>query len=223
MKLEEFFQKAANGSFTYDEFVKAMTENNVNFTDLSEGNYVSRSKYDDEISKRDTRINTLDDTIKTRDTDLANLQKTLNDAGDIDALKNASKDLDALQKKYDKDTKAYQAQLQKQAYEFAVKDFANSKKFTSSAAKRDFISTMLSKNLTMENDTIIGATDFMEAYSKDNADAFVSEEPVIPEQPAVPNPSFVSPTNPVADTPDDFTGGFADAFHFTPIHPFTDK
>lgn len=190
MTVKELFDKAENGTLTWEQFQAAMGD--AKFVDLSEGHYVSKQKYDDEISQRDNRINDLNTTIGTRDADLANLQQTLKDAGDIEALKSASQDLADLQKKYDKETKQYQAQLTKQAYEFAVKDFANSKNFTSNAAKRDFIQSMLAKNLNLEDGRIIGAEDFVQIYSKDNADAFVVKEESKPNP--NPKPKFATDT-----------------------------
>ena len=171
MTVKELFDGAENNTLTWEQFQAAMGD--AKFVDLTEGNHVSKQKYDDEISQKDTRITDLTNTITTRDTDLATLQQTLKDAGDLDALKQASKDLADLQKRYDKETKDYQAQLTKQAYEFAVKEFANSKQFTSKAAKRDFTQAMLAKNLQFEDGKIIGAEDFVQIYSKDNDDAFV--------------------------------------------------
>ena len=188
MTVKELFDKAENGTLTWEQFQAAMGE--AKFVDLTEGKYVSKQKYDDEISQRDTRITELTTTISTRDTDLANLQQTLKDVGDLDALKQASKDLADLQKKYDKETKDYQSRLTEQAYEFAVKEFANSKKFSSKAAKRDFTQSMLAKKLQFEDGKIIGAEDFVQMYSKDNEDAFVvtkSDEP---------KPKFTSETGP---------------------------
>lgn len=186
MTVKELFDKAENGTLTWEQFQHAMGE--AKFVDLTEGKYVSKQKFDDEISQRDTRIQELDTKITTRDTDLATLQQTLKDAGDLDALKQASKDLADLQKRYDKETKDYQAQLTRQAYEFAVKEFANSKSFTSKAAKRDFTQAMLAKNLQFEDGRIIGAEDFVQIYSKDNDDAFT--KPVDPN----PKPQFTQGT-----------------------------
>ena len=154
MNVKELFDKAENGTLTYDQFVALA--GTAKFVDLTEGNYVSKQKYTDEISQRDTRITTLEGTLSTRTTDLQNLQNTLKDAGDIEALKTASKDLADLQKKYDTETKQYQKQMAAQRYEFAVKDFANTQKFTSSAAKREFTRAMIEKKLTLEDDAIIG-------------------------------------------------------------------
>lgn len=184
MTVEELFEKAENNTLTWEQFKVAM--GTAKFVDLTEGNYVSKQKYDNEISQRDTQITTLNETISKRDEDLQALQTTLKDAGDIDALKKASRDLSALQKKYTEDTESYKQRLAHQEYEFAVKEFANSKNFTSKAAKRDFVQSLLAKDLTLEDGIIIGAEDFVKAYSKDNEDAFVKKED--------PKPKFAGPT-----------------------------
>lgn len=178
MTVKELFDKAENGTLNWEQFQASMGQ--AKFVDLSEGHYVSKQKFDDEVSQRDTRINDLQTSVTSRDNDLVELQAKLKEAGDVEVLKQASKDLAELQKKYDKETKAYQEQLSKQAYEFAVRDFASGKNFSSNAAKRDFIQSMIAKNLTLEDGKIIGAEDFVQIYSKDNADAFVTvkkEEP----------------------------------------------
>lgn len=171
MTIKELFEKAENGTLTWEQFQAAAGESK--FVDLKEGNYVSRQKHDSELSTLNTRITELNGTIETRDADLATLQQKLNDAGDIEALKGAAQELANLKTKYDAETKDYQARLSKQAYEFAVKDFANEKSFSSKAAKRDFEQWMISRNLTMENGKIIGAEDSVQIYAKDNPDAFV--------------------------------------------------
>lgn len=195
MNLKDLFDKAENGTLTYDQFKAAAEASKAKFVDLSEGNYVDKQKYTDDLAARDTRITTLDATIKTRDDDLDKLKSQLATAGtDAGKLSELTTSLADLQKQYDKDTKAYQKQLRDQEYRFAVTEFANSKKFTSQAAKRDFVSSMLAKNLQMENDVIIGATDFVTAYAKDNADAFVAENQTPPPQETQPKPHFVDST-----------------------------
>ena len=76
MNIKEIFDKATseNKSLTYEEFEELAKSSKAKFTDLAEGNYVSKQKYDDDIATRDTQITTLNGTISTRDTDLANLQ-----------------------------------------------------------------------------------------------------------------------------------------------------
>lgn len=217
MTVEELFKKSQTGTLTYDEFQKLAKESNANFTDLGEGKYVSKNKYEDDLKAKDTAIETLNGTISTRDKDLADLKDKLKAAGtDADKLASLTGEFNSLQTKYDSDIKAYQDKLSKQAYEFAVKDFASSKKFTSNAAKRDFINSMIAKELKMDNGKILGADDFVTSYSTENADAFVVEkEDKVPEQP---KPSFVSSTQ-GANPPTDSTGGFASAFHFTGVRP----
>lgn len=188
MTVKELFEKAEGGTLTWEQFQEASKD--AKFVDLTEGNYVSKQKYEDEISHKDTQINELSETITKRDSDLQTLQQTLKDAGDIEALKKASQDLAELQSKYTKETKDYQAQLDKQAYEFAVKEFANGKNFSSKAAKRDFIQSMMDKKLKLESGMIIGAEDFVTLYSKDNEDAFVKQV-----QQNDPKPQFTQGTN----------------------------
>ena len=217
--LKSLFEMAENGMLTWEQFTEAVTKQGLKIGNLTDGAYVSKQKYEDELSARDTRIKALNDTITASDTDLTNLKNTL-DGADLESLKKASKDLESLQKKYDKDTKQYQEQLSKQAYEFAVKEFANGQKFTSKAAKRDFINSLMAKNLSMENGQIMGATDFVTAYAQENEDAFKTEEKA--PEPQEQKPMFVAPASNGNQTPEDPTGGFASAFHFTEIHPRRD-
>lgn len=218
MKLKDLFDKAENGVLTYEQLETAMKEAKANFVDLSEGGYVSKHKHDDEITARDAQITTLNDTITKRDADLADLKGKLKNAGtDATKLAELSTNFDTLQTKYDNDIKDYQNKLAKQAYEFAVKEFAGTKKFTSNAAKRDFIQEMLSKDLKMEKDKILGADDFVTAYSANNADAFVVEETPKNDD----KPTFVNPTPGPNNNPPE--NAFLNAFHFTGVRPMTDN
>lgn len=217
MNLKDLFDKAEGGVLTYDQLIAAAQESKAKFVDLSEGKYVDKQKYDDDLSARDTRITTLDNTLKTRDTDLANLRTQLEAAGtDADKLSKLTTDFSALQSKYDKDTKAYEKQLKDQAYKYAVRDFANQQKFTSQAAKRDFINSMLEKNFAIENDVIVGASDFVTAYTKDNADAFVVDTPPATPPAGGDKPHFVDTTNP-AGTPAGNVNPFN--FNFVGVRP----
>lgn len=185
MNIKEVFEGAENGTLTYEQFEALAKENGAKFTDLSDGKYVSKSKYDSDLKAKDSEIESinsqitnLNDTIATRDTDLADLQKKLEDAGnDATKLAELSEQFAGLQTKYDNDVKEYQKKMVQQSYEFAVKEFANTKKFTSQAAKRDFTQAMINKNLQFEDGKLIGGEDFVNIYSQDNADAFVVDKP----------------------------------------------
>lgn len=197
MLIKEIFDKATseNKSLTWEEFEALAKENKAKFTDLSEGRYVDRQKYEDDLAKKDTEINTLNETINTRNTDLETLKTQLENAGsDAGKLEELTQNLTSLQSKYDADTKALNDKLSAQAYEFAVRDFAGKQKFSSSAARRDFERSLIQKNLPMEDGSIMGADDYMKAYAKANADAFVKSESPKPA------PEFVGSTPGGKDT-----------------------
>ena len=83
MTIQEVFAKAENGTLTFEQFQTLMGTSK--FVDLTEGNYVSKLKYDSDIQQRDGQITTLNQTLESRGQDLANLQSTLKDVGDVDA------------------------------------------------------------------------------------------------------------------------------------------
>lgn len=195
MNIKDIFEK--NGeAMTYEQFETAMKEAGAKFVDLKEGQYVAKQKYDDDLSAKDSQITSLNETIGKRDTDLSALKKQLEDAGtDASKLTDLQSQFDTLKTKYDNDTAEYQNKLNKQAYEFAVRDYANDKKFTSKGARRDFERTMIEKSLQFDNGKILGADDFFAEYSKDNADAFVVEQPQTPDD-SQKKPQFAGSTTP---------------------------
>ena len=177
MKIDDVFNGAEGGTLTLEQFQSIVKEKGANFTDLSEGNYVSVSKHNSEIKVKDEQINTLNDTLSERDKDLATLQEQLKNAGgDAEKLASVSADLTALQGKYETDTKAFQEKLDKQARDFAIKEYAAGKTFSSAAARRDYIASMTkADNVKLNKDGVLkGVSDFDEDYSKENADAFVT-------------------------------------------------
>ena len=213
MNIKDLFKQAENGTLTYEQFEALTKEHKAKFVDLAEGNYVDKQKYNDDLSARDTRITTLDNTLKDRNTDLANLQQQLSVAGtDAAKLTELTNNFTELQKKYDSETKAYAKQLKDQEYKFAVTEFANKQNFSSQAAKRDFISSMLAKKLQVENGVILGATDFMNAYSQENADAFKVEQEQQDKK-----PHFAGPTKPDSDNSTGEKSLFN--FQFTGVRP----
>lgn len=191
--LKELF---ANGALTWEQFQAAVAEKKLNIADLSSGEYVAKSKYTTDLTAKDEQIKTLNDTLSARDGDLKNVKKQLEEAGtDKGKLSELSTELETLKTKYDADTASYKEKLAKQEYEFAVKEFANGKKFTSNAAKRDFINSLTKAELKMNEGSIMGAEDFVTKYTADNADAFLTEKPDNPDNtPAPKPPAFSAPT-----------------------------
>lgn len=200
--LKEIFGASENGTLTYEQFVAKAKELGAKFADLSEDKYVSKKKYEDEVAAKDKEIETLNGTISTRDTDLADLQQKLAEAGtDAEKLTTLSNDLQTLQSKYDEDVKNYKKQLDAQAYDFAVKEYANGLEFSSEAAKRDFIQQMRGAQLKLDNGTLIGAGDFKDMYSQNNSDAFKVAAPEPTPAPTPNVPEFVAPTPGSAEQP----------------------
>lgn len=186
-----------NGALTWEQFSQAVSDKGFKVADLSSGNYVSKRKFDDEIKQRETTINELNTQISTRDTDIQSLQTQLADGTKDNETKFAdlTSQLSTLQGKYDTQRTEYENKINHMNYEYAVKDFANTKKFSSDAAKRDFVSQMLSANLTMQDKSIMGAEDFATKYQESNSDAFVVDTPPAPPEPDN-KPTFIQPTPP---------------------------
>jgi len=225
MNIKELFDKGENGTLTYAQFEAFAKEGGAKFADLSEGKYVSKDKYDDGLGAKDKSIEQLNATIAQRDTDLDNLKKQLASAGtDADKLAKLQTDFDALQGRYTTDMESYQKQIASQQYEFACREFANSQKFSSNAAKRDFTTAMIGAGLKYDNGKIMGADDFVKSYSEDNADAFVKEDvvttPTPDPTPTQPKPHFAGPTggSSQGSSPKPMFG-----FNFTPIRPMDKK
>lgn len=192
--LKELFGEEA---LTYDQLSSKVTERGFKVADLSTGNYVAKKKYTDDISSRDTQISDLQGQISTRDTDLKALKKQIEDAGNDTTIADLTAQLTKLQGDYKTAKNDYEAKLSKQAYEFAVKDFASSLQFSSKAAKKSFIKDMLDAQLSMKNETIIGASDFLDAYKAENEDSFVLVGTPTPDAgDGNPKPTFVQPTPP---------------------------
>ena len=155
-----------------DEFDKMLNENYKTQAEVNNLN----GKLSKAESERDALQVKYNDDIKQRDTDLADLKQKLADAGtDAETLKNLQAEFDTLKTNYANAQADYQKQLNKQAYEFAIKEKTNSLQFTSNSAKKAFLSDALAKNLTMDNGNILGFDDFVSAYKEQDAGAFVVE------------------------------------------------
>ncbi len=128
------------------------------------------------------QITTLNDQIKQRDADIKALGDKLTAAqADAGKLTDAQTALSNLQAKYAEDQKAWDAQKAAQAYEFAVKTKAGELKFSSNAAKNDFIRSALDKKMQLDGDKILGFDDFAKAYREADPTAFVQDEPAKPQ------------------------------------------
>ena len=183
----------------------------VRFADLSEGGYVSLTKYNDKVNSLTQQVTDLQGQITQRDTDLKGLNDQLVAAqADAGQLAEAQKQLSSLQSKYDKDLKAWEAKNTQQAYEYAIRTAVGGLKFSSAAAKRDFERGAIEKGLKMEGDKILGFDDYVSAYKQADPGAFATQE-----VPAAGAPQIVLPSG--KSSSKNGANGFD--FHFTGVRP----
>ena len=199
MTIKDIFTEA-EGPLTLEQFEEIVASKGAKFADLSEGNYVSVAKHDAEIGSLEKQIESLTDQVYQREQDVQALNAQLQEAGnDVEALQGLQERFAALQQKYDEDAEAYEEQLSRQAREFAVKEYAATKEFTSDAAKKYYI-----EQLTNSEDVdfnrkgeLEGMEDFDARFAEENANAFYVK-PEEPEQklpePEMPKPKFTAPT-----------------------------
>ena len=190
------FLKALFGdeALTYDQLAAKVAEGKLNVVNIADGSYVSRNKFDDTVNGLKSQVTDLQGQIAQRDTDLAGLNEQLTAAqADAGQLAEAQKQLSALQSKYDKDSKAWEAKNAQQAYEYAVRNKANELKFTSAAAKKDFIREAIAQGFKQDGDTLMGYTDFVQKYQENDPGAFVADKPPKDPDPNDPAPTIVLP------------------------------
>ena len=169
----------------------------VRFADLSEGGYVSVEKYTSQIEARDQQVKTLQGQLSQRDADITDLQGKLTAAqADSTKLGEAQSALSSLQTKYKQDQQKWADDAAKQRKEFAVREKANDLKFTSAAAKRDFLSQAKGKDFQLDGETLMGYEDFLTKYKADNPGALVEEAPPAPAPATPPQPQIVLPGTP---------------------------
>lgn len=181
-------------ALTFEQFTEKAKAAKFNIVNIADGSYISRAKHDDKVNTLNQQITDLSGQITQRDTDMEELKGKLSAAqADATKLGDAQTALTALQTKYDTDKQEYEQKLQKQSYDFLVREKANSLKFTSAAAKRDFIREVTDKGLKIDGENLLGYDDFVTKYKADNPGAMAEDKPAEPPAPPAPAPSIVLP------------------------------
>ena len=200
MKIEDIFT-GAEGPLTLEQFNEIAAGKGAKFADLSEGNYISVGKHESEINSLEKQIETLTETVTQRENDVNNLASQLEQAGNTEeALNNAYAQLNALKEQYNADAEAYEEQLSRQAREFAVKEYAATKEFTSAAAKELYIEKLIDSEDVDFNrkGELEGMEEFDSRFAEKYENAFyVKEEPKDdpkPAEPTAPTPKFAGAT-----------------------------
>ena len=130
--------------------------------------------------------------IKKRDEDMADLSAKLTAAqADASKLSDAQQALAGLQTQYESDKQEWATKIERQAYEYDIRERANALKFTSQSAKRDFISQALGKGFKREGDALLGYDDFVSKYRESDPGAFVADEPDVGKK----SPTIVVPSS----------------------------
>lgn len=109
------------------------------------------------------------------------------------------------------DKEAFEKQIADQQYDFKVKEFVNSQKFTSDFAKKAFENEFKAQGFkTGEDGNFMGANDYIKSFGEKNQGVFVVEETTETKKP----PEFT--TNNTNQTASKETGLH---FNFTPLRP----
>lgn len=188
---------------TKDVIDKIIDENG---SDIENAKSAAAKKFDSERETLQGQIEDLKMQVTQRDADLSDIQKQLTAANEnADKLAEAQKSLSSLQKKYETETKAWEAKNAQQAYEFAVREKANTLKFSSEAAKREFIRDAIAKDFKMEQNNLLGFDDYVNIYKESDPGAFAVEkepepskadpEPAPEPEPPKKQPNIVLPGN----------------------------
>ncbi len=212
-------------ALTYDQLAEKVRAGKLNVVNISDGSYVSKAKFDDKVGTLSQQVTDLQGQITQRDTDLKDLQGKLTsaqaDAGKLGDVQTAFTDL---QTKYTTDKQEWEQKHQQQAYEFMVRERTNGLKFSSPAAKRDFIREVNEKGLKVDGDTLLGYEDFVTKYKADNPGALVDSTPAPGNDPSAqpgnsPSAPEKQPTIVLPNTQQPAPEKSAFGFHFNGVRP----
>lgn len=189
--LKEFFK---DGALTYEQLLAAVTGAKLNVVNVADGSYIAKTKYDNKVNSLTQQVTDLQSQVTQRDADLANLSEKLTAAqADAGKLSEAQTALTGLQSKYEADKQEWEQKSAQQAYEFMVRERANTLKFTSPAAKRDFIREANEKGFKVDGESLLGYDDFVTKYTADNPGALVEDKRA--GDPTPTPPTIVIPNN----------------------------
>jgi len=215
------FLKALFGNgeaLTFEQLAEKVKESKFNVVNLADGSYVSKQKFDDRVNALSQQVTDLQGQITQRDTDMTALNEKLTAAqADASKLTDAQTALTSLQGKYDADRQAWDDKIRKQKYEFMVQEKAGTLKFSSAAAKRDFIREAIGKDFKVDGETLLGCEDFITKYKADNPGALVDEKPADPNDPGADPKTPPAIVLPKTKTPEPEKSVFG--FHFNGVRP----
>lgn len=193
------FLKALFGNgeaLTYDQLMEKAQAAQMKVVNLADGGYVSQSKFNDKTGVLNQQVTDLQSQLAQRDTDISTLRESLTAAqNDVTKLGDAQRALTEMQTRYTTEKQQYEDRLSSQAYEFAVRERVNGLKFSSKAAKAEFLKSAIEKKFAMENGNLLGFDDYVTQYKAEDSGAFAQEaNPDPAPAPAAKNPTVVLPS-----------------------------
>ena len=193
----DFLKALFNGeALTYEQLLAKVQEGKMMVVNIADGSYVSRDKFNDKVNTLTQQVSDLQGQITQRDADMADLNNKLTAAqADAGKLSEAQTALTGLQSKYETEKQEWEHKNAQQAYEFMVRERANTLQFTSSAAKRDFIRAANENGFKVVGESLLGYDEFVNKYKADNPGALVEDKPD-PTPTPQPSPTIVLPNNP---------------------------
>lgn len=142
--------------------MKESIKNSIGEEVYSKGEHEKKvKKAEDERDQYKERAETAEETLKGFD------------GKDFDTI---TKERDEWREKAEQAEKDYKAKIAERDYKDAVEEAVKDLKFTSNSAKKAFMSDIMSDPLKMKDGKLIGFSDYVEAYKKDDASAFVDEK-----------------------------------------------
>lgn len=192
----EFFDSLKGQVLDDDLIQKIQAESGKDVT-------AAKTKMQTQIDALNNQVSDLQGQVTQRDTDLNDLKEQLTQAGQSAAkLSEVQANFESLSKKYNQEMADYKAQLEKQQYEFLAKETMSGIEFSSNAAKENFYTKLLQKNLPVENQKLLGFAEYLEAMKQDDPGAFVKKDENNQ------HPSFSNPSNSNSQEPTKNTFGF---------------
>ncbi len=136
----------------------------VRYVDLSEGNYVSKEKYQTATSKA-----------KGLEDQLSKANKTIKSYKDmdIDGIKQSAADWE---EKYEKETAALNAQIETDRKRFAAERFMDGQKIKSPLSRKAILQEFLAQNMEFKDGAFVGADEYMKGVREKYPDEFEQGE-----------------------------------------------
>ena len=149
--------------------------------DIGNGAHLSDELIDQIMAEHGKSVNGSQQQIQTLTAERDGLKQQLTDAHaqiqsykdmDIDGIKRAAADWET---KYNAETKRLQAELDDTRYSHSVQDAVSGIKFSSGAARKQFVADLTAKKLPLQDGKLMGLDDYVAQYKQTDPEAFAAE------------------------------------------------